>query len=78
MREWMKQLTKTEKQHLHDVEFLFGHSFEKKEDYEALCQKLPKEQQTVIGYTSKREYFQDHPELLPFKAPRKKTVKCAI
>lgn len=77
MRDWLKQLTKTEKQHLHDVEFLFGHNFDSKEDYESLRRKLPKEQQNIIGYTTKSEFFQEYPQLLPLKAKRKKVVSKA-
>lgn len=77
MREWMKQLTPMQKEHVHDIEFLFGISLQSKADYETLCKKLPKEHQTMIGYTSKKEFFRDYPSLLHLKAKRKNAAGCA-
>jgi len=71
MRDWMKQLSSIQKEHVHDIEFLFGISLQSKEEYEDICKKLPKEHQTMIGYTSKKEFFHDYPSLLYLKTKRK-------
>ena len=68
MREWMKELNDTERDAVHEFEYLLGRKITDKNEFHAIIKILPKE--AMLNGYGRVEFFRAYPFMRKYKKSR--------